>query len=55
MRCNYGSDRFALRKRLRRHNQGRTPVIHGCKLLVVLRRHMLLFDLGGHRRNTLLA
>jgi hypothetical protein len=55
MSRNDRSYRFACGKRLRRDNNGRTPVIHGGKLLVVLCRLTLLLDLRGQRRGTLLA
>jgi hypothetical protein len=49
---NHRSDRFAFRDGLRCCKNGRTPVIHGSKLLAVLSRLLLLLQLRGHRRNT---
>lgn len=52
---NYRSDRFALRDWLGRHNNGRTSVIDGSKLLTVLCGLLPLLYLRCHRGNALLA
>src|SRR6202162_1970523 len=52
---NYCSDRFTLRDWLGRHNNGRTPVIDGSKLLTVLCGLLPLLYLRCHRGNALLA
>ncbi len=51
---NHGSNRFACRDGFARRQNGRTPVVDGGELLVVLRRHTLVLQLRGHGRNALL-
>jgi hypothetical protein len=54
-RRNHSSDRFPLRDRLGSHNNGRTPVIDGSKLLTILCSRLLLLYLRCHWGNALLA
>ena len=52
---NYGGDGFALRDWLDCGDDGGLAVIDGGKLLTVLRGLFAMLNLGGHRRNALLA
>jgi len=54
-RRNHSSDRFPLRDWLGSHNNGRTPVIDGSKLLTILCSRLLLLYLRCHWGNALLA
>ena len=54
-RGNYGGDGFALRDRLGRGDDGGLAVIDGGELLAILGGLFAMLNLGGHRRNTLLA
>jgi hypothetical protein len=54
-RGNYGGDGFALRDWLGCGDDGGLAVIDGGKLLTVLRGLFAMLNLGGHRRNALLA
>jgi hypothetical protein len=54
-RGNYGGDGFALRDCLGCGDDGGLAAIDGGKLLTVLRGLFAMLNLGGHRRNALLA
>jgi hypothetical protein len=54
-RWNYRGDGFALRDWLGHCNDGGLAVIDGRKLLAILGGLLAMLNLGGHRRNTLLA
>ena len=54
-RRNYGRDGLALRDWLGSGHNGGLAVIDGCELLAILRGLFAMLNLGGHRRNALLA
>jgi hypothetical protein len=54
-RRNYCGDGFALWDWLGRSNDRRLPIVYGGKLLAILRGLFAMLNLGGHRRNALLA
>jgi hypothetical protein len=54
-RRNYGGDGFALRDWLGRGDDGGLAAVGGGELLAILGGLFAMLNLGGHRRNALLA